>query len=349
MVTAGGSGGPFVLRGVADVTRVAALTGADAPNRTDRFDVYGTDLGSMFSFGERVYFVFGDTFGCRPPGLTGAGGDNWRSSAMAYTTDKNPADGVILDGMVANAQGAAIELLPSKKAKGEETTVIPTHGFAVGDTMYLHYMSVKSWEQPGRWTANYAGLAKSADEGMTWTDVSDVRWPGDSPFIQASPCSIQADGGSADMYFWCVPAGRFGGVRLMKVDERHIERPDGYRYFAGTDRSGEPLWSDDRRKAQCVVDDYVGELSVLWNPFLRRWIMTYLQGGGPVVIREGLAPWGPWGKPITVATQSDYPGLYAPFMHSDYVENGGETVYFALSQWGPYNVYWMKMRLVARL
>ena len=98
--------------------------------------------------------------------------------------------------------------------------------------------------------------------------------------------------------------------------------------------------------AALVVDDTVGELSVVWNAYLNRWLMTYLGAGANVVIREGKQPWGPWGEPITVMSQAIYPGLYGPYMNPRYVENGGQTIYFSISRWGPYAVYWMKATLI---
>jgi hypothetical protein len=133
----------------------------------------------------------------------------------------------------------------------------------------------------------------------------------------------------------------------MKVDERHIEDLSKYEYFTGLDKKGEPVWSPDMEQSTLVVEDDVGvgELSVIWNPYLQRWIMTYLKEGTGIVIREGLTPWGPWGEPITMVSNTDYPGLYGPYVNPKYIENDGETVYFTLSLWGPYNVFWMKVDL----
>jgi hypothetical protein len=85
----------LVLSGAAGVTRVAQLTGADSPNRTDRFGVVGTDLGSMFEADGKVWFAFGDTFSQREPGFTGGGGGEWRSKALAYTGDIDPTDDLL--------------------------------------------------------------------------------------------------------------------------------------------------------------------------------------------------------------------------------------------------------------
>jgi hypothetical protein len=323
------------------------LTGFESPNSTDTFDVYGTDLGSMINFKDNTYYVFGDTFGYRPPSQTGAGGSNWRSNTIAVSSDSEPSDGITLDGFISYYGDEAKELLPSAKIDHEEMTKIPTHGVAVGDDMYLYFMSVKHWGGPGGWETNYSGVAKSEDEGENWKILDKLSWPGDSNFIQVSPYTLKVNDELSEIYFWFIPAGRFGDVKLMKVDENYIEDINEYKYYAGLDDDGNPIWSESMDDAGFVVeDDYsVGELSVIWNPYLERWIMTYLQEGTGIVIREGLKPWGPWSEAITLVSKEEYPGLYAPYLNPKFMEGDGETIYFTLSLWEPYNVFWMKATL----
>src|SRR5699024_7875773 len=52
-----------------------------------RYQLNATDLGVPFEDGDRTWIAFGDTWG--------AVGDNQNS--MAYTTDANPNDGLVLD------------------------------------------------------------------------------------------------------------------------------------------------------------------------------------------------------------------------------------------------------------
>ncbi len=335
----------FVLKGISDLTQVSQLTGADSPNHTEKYGVYGTDLGSMINDGDRTYFVLGDTFGERPEGMTGGGGSLWRSNTLAYTTDVEPSDGITLDGMIIDEIGLAKELLPLAKVDFDEMTKIPTHGLSANGALYLYYMSVNHWGEPGKWDANYASLAKSTDQGQNWTLLDDVKWPGDGNFIQVSPFKVDAAEGKKDIYLWAIPSGRYGGVQLMKVAEESVENLADYRYFSGTDDEGAPVWSENPAQAKTVVDDSVGELSVVWNPYLERWLMTYLNEGNGVVVREGLAPWGPWGDKIELVSPTEYPGLYAPFMNERYTADGGKSIYFALSLWDPYNVFWFKATL----
>jgi hypothetical protein len=159
---------PFVLKGVSELTKVSQITGYDSPNKTDKYEVYGTELGSMINFKDKTYFVFGDTFGYRSPDQTGGGGSDWRSNVIAVSSDDKPSDGITIDRMISDYGDHAMELLPSAKVDNDEMTKIPTHGVAAGDNMYLYFMSVRHWGAPGEWETNYSGVAKSTDEGNHW-------------------------------------------------------------------------------------------------------------------------------------------------------------------------------------
>src|SRR5689334_17322012 len=149
---------PFVLQGIKGVKQVARLIGAESINKTDRYGVAGADLGSMFNMGDKTYFVFGDTFGVRAPGMSGGGGEDWRSNVMAVTGDDDPSDGITFERFIADGANHANELIPSAQQDGVEITRIPTLGVAAGSAMYLYFMSVRHWGDPGKWDANYAGV-----------------------------------------------------------------------------------------------------------------------------------------------------------------------------------------------
>lgn len=340
---------PFVLEGVSAVTEIAQLTGPDAMNDTEAVAVAGTDLGSMVTVDDRTFFFFGDTFGERDPDSYGGQGGIWRSNVSAWTTDHDPTDGITFDGWApVDDIGWATAMVEGDHDANNgsgEVTKIPTYGFAIGDALYISYMSVSHWGEPGQWDANFSGLAKSTDLGETWTALDAPQWPGDSNFIQVATALID-DGGREYVYFWCIPSGRFGGVQLMRVPATvdAVEDPAAYTYFAGTGADGAPEWSDDMTDAETVVEGTIGELSVMWSTFLERWIMTYSDGGS-AYIREAATPWGLWGDPIELVSAADYPGLYSPYMNPRYVSEDGRTVYFSMSLWGPYNVFWFSFDL----
>ncbi|MFN8520339.1 MAG: DUF4185 domain-containing protein [Chloroflexota bacterium] len=345
-VVPGASGGPgaaspFLLADVTGQAEVCQLTGPGAHNDTTAATgpmIAGTDLGSMFEADGRVWFAFGDTFGQRDEGMTGGGGTIWRSNALAYTTDTDPSDCITFDGWVTDRVGWAAELLAPTD---DEVTVIPTYGFEANGDMYLHYMSVSEWGDPGEWTTNLAGLARSTDGGQTWQRLDQVTWPGEGSFQEVA---VAKEGG--DLLFWGVPSGRLGGVSLMRVAETDVEDLGAYRYYAGLGADGEPIWSVDAADAALVIDRPTGELSVAWNDYLGRWLMTTMADNSDAVMYEGVTPWGPWSEPHVLYRQQDLPGLYAPFMLPSLVADGGRTVYFGMSHWLPYNVFWHRVDLV---
>jgi hypothetical protein len=332
---------PFVLAGVSGQAEVCQLTGPGAHNDTTAATgpmIAGTDLGSMFEADGRIWFAFGDTFGQRDEGMTGGGGTIWRSNTLAYTTDADPTDCITFDGWITDRVGWAAELLPSRSG---EVTVIPTYGFEANGDMYIHYMSVSEWGDPGEWTTNLAGLARSTDDGQTWQRLDHVTWPGEGSFQEVSVAKVDGE-----LLFWGVPSGRLGGVSVMKVAEQEVEDLGAYRYYAGLGSDAQPIWSADPADAALVIERPTGELSVAWNDYLGRWLMTTMADNADAVMYEGVTPWGPWSEPHVLYRQADLPGLYAPFMHPSYVADGGRTVYFGMSHWLPYNVFWHRVDLV---
>lgn len=318
------------------VSKVSQITGEDSPNKTlSRFNVWGTDLGSMTELDGKVYLFGGDTF-------SSANSEGWRSNVLFIIEDDDPSDGLTITDAVKDKWGSAKELLPSVKRDNFQMTVIPTDVFTIGSNLYCIYMSVKHWnEQGGSWVCDYSGLAKSTDAGQTWQKLS-LHWPGESNFIQTAHCLVDDT-----LYLWGIPAGRYGGVALMKVDPAQVEDYEAYSYFAGTDDAGNPQWvqgSAGVEQAKVIIEAPVGEISVIYNEYLGNFIMTYLhEGGKGVVMREGVTPWGEWSEEYVLATPAQYPSLYGGYMCPKYVEDGGKTFYFAMSQFFPvYNIMWMK-------
>jgi hypothetical protein len=163
---------------------------------------------------------------------------------MAIISDRDPRDGLTFDSMITDRPGHAGELLPKGAV---DTTVIPTHGVAVGDRMLLHYMAVLAWGNPGQWTLNESGLAYSDDEGNTWAKDDNATWDGRSNFGQAAV--VKWEGG---VYLFGIPGGRLGGAKLARVKQDAILDISQYRYFGGFS-DGAPQWRADESAAVLIV------------------------------------------------------------------------------------------------
>jgi hypothetical protein len=196
-------------------------------------------------------------------------------------------------------------------------------------------MSVRQWGPAGKWDTNYAGIAVSADGGDTWTKPSGARWPnsrgpnsttGDHPF-QICAFATQHN----YVYLMGTTNGRFGPAHLARCRRYDVLDPGAYEYWTGEWQKGDPY------AAVSVMSGPVGELSVEYNEHFGQWIALHLdEERAAIVLRWAPELTGPWAAGQVVAEAKDYPELYGGYLHP--WANDGSSVYFTLSQWGPYNV-----------
>jgi hypothetical protein len=259
---------------------ISQLTGVGALNNSEPYDVKGTDLGIIVKYQSRYHYIFGDTFGggfvsMEDPNVNV--NTNWRSNTMAYSSDSDPSDGIGIDGWITIPNSSiAAELFGSRK-DSEETTCIPTTAYIDGQNFYIYYMSVRQWSLPGQWTANNASIAYSSD-GKTFTKVNNMSWTGSSNFVMCGLIQNTSGGGLADdeLYFLTTPSGRYGDAYLMKVSKADILNQSAYRYFIGLDLYKNPKWTNSSDLAKKVINGPIGELSAMWNPYLKKFVVMYL-------------------------------------------------------------------------
>jgi hypothetical protein len=131
-------------------------------------------------------------------------------------------------------------------------------------------------------------------------------------------------------------------VKLARVLPQNVANLNAYEYFGGIG-GDQPTWVSSELNAPLIVEPTVGEMSVMYNQALQSWTLLSLNHNEYAIeIRQAPEPWGPWSEPIEVATGVQFPGLYGSYMNPLYVENGGRTIYFTMSLWGPYDVYLVK-------
>jgi hypothetical protein len=339
-----------------NVAHVRRLTGGFPDGRRSTLtmgDVLGTDLGHMFSADGAVYMVFGDTYGrgsTLPPDPTVPPDalKEWRSNAMAIIGDPAslPRVGLEAASMVTSRPGYAQELVPGLHGPNDgsgEVTKIPTNGISVDGLLILHVMSVNHWVSPGYWLVDHSVLYHAEDPAGPWTR-SDVWWD----YGNFAQVAFVRHG--RYVYLFGIPPGRYGEVKLARVAADAVLRPEAYRYLAG-----HGAWVANHEDAVAIVPRPVGELSVMYNEFLERWIMLHIQPGfrdpadprfagqPAIVVREAVELTGPWSEPRGV-----WPDGYGPYMHPSLVQGRGSVIYFTLSFWrspvddAHYNVHLME-------
>lgn len=328
----------YNLNIVKNIHMIGMVTGEYSINQTKtNYGVGGTDLGVMINKGDETFVFFGDTF--KNENMA----DNWRSNVAAVTTDADYTDGILFDRMIVTGTGVAKELLRGKKIDNDEMTKIPTGGICIDDTLYLSFMSVRHWGEAGYWDCNYGGVAKSTDNGETWEILENLQWPGDSEFCQMYPVIVD------DMvYVPGISGGRDGVAKMMRVPVSQYEDFNAYEYLTEVKEDGTPVFQkgpEGLENAVAILQKPVGEMSFLYSEYLEEWLVTYISGSD-IIMRSAKNIWGPYSKAVTIAAQSDFPGLYGAFMNPKYVSEDGKKIAFLMSIWSPvYNVAVMEMEL----
>ena len=332
------------------VHQVAQLTGPEATTSTANVDICGTDLGIPASLNGQLFFAFGDTFGydgaiCKPFG------PNWRSNVLGVSTDQYLDDGLSWDHWLTGADGkagAVIEGAHQAPFTGEQTK-IPTAMIGLGNTLYLHFMSVHGFAaQGGVWQCNFSQFVISRDAGNTWQPSGGHVGEQGSNFDMLALSADRGDGNADGAYVYIIgtPCGRFGDARLARVRAGELTNVPAWEYYAGSGVDGAPLWDKRALKAVDVVPGPVGEASLVWNAYLKRWTYSYLnERTASLELRQAKTPWGPWSAPRVLASARDYPQLYGAFTVAAMQRDGGKRFYFVMSRFGPYNTFLMRADL----
>jgi hypothetical protein len=326
---------------------IGPLTGPDAPSEMQSFDICGTDLGTMAEINGTIAIAFGDTFGWRGESCPKFG-PNWRSNVIAFTTDTDPSDGVAIDDWLKGDDGRAIAAAEGRHLLKftSEQTKIPTAMVAVGDTLYLHYMSVHGFaDMGGVWLCNSSRFISSGDGGRNWdTGVEDFGTFHSS--FNMLTLSAQAGAGNEEgKYVYAIGSacGRFGGARAARVAAEKLQETAAWEYWDGD------AWVSERAAAVEIIKPGIGEGSLAWNVGIGKWMYTTLNELTPAIeIRFADRPEGPWSNAEILVDTSRYAAAYNAYLTPSWISDDGRTFYFLMSQFGPYNVYVMKAELTAR-
>ena len=264
---------------------------------------------------------------------------------------------------------------------------VPGAGAGGATRQYINFMAVRSWDTPGRWTTNYSAIAYSDDNGQNWTVVpaSSVRSAAAGrstvPFVSGNQnfqqfayvkgAVVDANGVPVKdpvtgqpktdgyIYAYGTPSGRGGTAYLSRVKEGEILDQTKYQYWNGS------MWVANTPSAATPVlpgtttgfwifkrTTYptVGEMSVQYNAYEKKYIMLYADQNNDVVMRKADQPQGPWSAPTTLVTSTQKPGLYAPMIHpwsgTDNLSAAEQQyLFWNLSTWGDYQVQLMRTDL----
>jgi hypothetical protein len=342
--------------------------GVPSDSRTEsRFGLYGTDLGTSFEHNGRLVFLFGDTWSVGGKYTDERPVD---SDAIAFSTDKDPENGLTLDFLTGDDGKYLPVQIPGVSLKGFE---VPNGGYSHNGFMYGFYTTDATW-LPKEFFMGRSVLARSRD-GRAWELVRTIST---DKFVNVSP--------------WVVDASKVAGLPvkkgkglLMFASGKKYRRSDPFLAYSPIDKMDDPgamrFWSkegkwsaNEAEAAPLFQHAEIGEISVAWCEPLRRWIMMY-NSGKPrgIHLRWAKSPIGPWSEPIVAFDPEngygkfmhvswkdrkadsvhdpwrpdEYGGEYGPYMIPKFFKKTpkGAILYYVMSTWNPYNVVLMRTDL----
>lgn len=321
------------------------------------------DLGCPFAHNGATYLVFGDV------GDVGV-------DPIAYSTDTNLEDGLSLT-FLENQDGSGRPVsIPGISLWGYE---VPMEGVSANGNMYI-YATTDHTEQVAM---GRSVVAASYNHGYNFTYLYDLSV---DDFINVSIVKVNSDNWDGlpisqgeGLVMFGTGSYRESNVKLAFQPAAEIEDKKSIRYFMGLDAAGRPIWGGNEADAIPLFNQpYIGEISVSYNKFIKRWIMLYndfdLYRG--INIRTAKNPWGPWSWPQTLFhpwTDGGYchfmhitwdymncddnydvisgpyvsGGEYGPYQFEDHATGDADstTIYFTMSTWNPYTSILMKTTL----
>src|SRR5262245_17092415 len=254
---------------------------------------------------------------------------------------------------------------------------VPTGGFSAGGKMYV-FFTTDHYQQNG---GNFMGrsvLARLNDLGRNigmFTYLYDVscrpgitcRFPDgkDKPqigaFINISPVIVDnaeipgfSQNPGQGLLLWGSGEYRMSNPYLAYIPLDSVEDSRTLYYWHIDPNTNQGGWKTDESLASPLFEQPgIGELSVTWNPFLRKWLMLY-NHFNPQGINYRVAdkPMGPWSEARILFDEACDRGFghfmsggaYGPYVISRFTKGDATTttIYWTMSTWNPYQVMLMK-------
>lgn len=215
---------------------------------------------------------------------------------------------------------------------------------------------------------DFQELYKSTDHSATWVNQG-VSFSKQSDFNDSFPlfyaitfCQFGKDYNNArDNYVYMYAPEAYannnfdvqypGQISLMRVDKSQLSNKAAYKFFAGLDQGGNPLWTSSLSNRKPAFEDSVNGVqrtSVSYNEGLGRYFLITQQisknknSNGHIGIYDAPEPWGPWTTVLfenawTLGLQTYYRNVYWNFSNKWLSSDGKDFVLVYTGQgdeWG---------------
>lgn len=336
-----------------DKGKVARVTGASLggenfpnPNHThEKWNLGGTDLGIIWEMSNGEYGVlFGDSYGYdfKPVGGGPGPASDWRSNVLAFSDNTDLENGLKFKSMLVSKSRPNRALPVIERENYYGFTYIPTAAIELEGKQYMHFMY---WEvgTTVRADQNYSSIYCSEDYGQTWSSCrGKISFATDSYFAMVGYAKKPGDE-------YCYMLGAQSGrgyrqsvAKLARFKHSDILDKSKYEFWNG----GKREWVKGKESnATTVLDGTVGELSVMYLEEYGRFLTLYFDSQKyAICYRSAARMQGPWSEERVLCSGYDpqYAQLYGSYIHPLSAKEGSNKIYWTISQWQPYNVFFME-------
>lgn len=324
------------------VNNLGFVTGRNSKN-SDLFakrNVGSTDLGICIDNKENLLYLYGDSFS----GIDCNKGV-WNSNFVAKSNNKEFAKNIVFEDISHYPNGLVKPIIQGKHDQNQElnlnpknnkeVTKIPTGGIRINDNIYVFYMSIRYWGKPGEWfvTSNELMKAKYYDINK-FEKVDSFKFDNieNDQFGQIYPFEKPFD--KENIYFLALPGGRFRNTVLMKVNKNNIENINQYQILT-KDKQFKLVNDVTKEEYFYIVNkNYSSEQSIVYNPYLKKWIISNLTDKGITFLLSSDL-FSEFKEEIVVLDFKNFPLLYGGFIHERMMDYEGKRMYMQVSQWSP--------------
>ncbi|HEY4416677.1 MAG TPA: DUF4185 domain-containing protein [Verrucomicrobiae bacterium] len=261
-------------------------------------------------------WTFGDTFIGKPqpgqaPQNSQISGSRWMTLAFlpSGSTNLPPALEYITESN--GVAACPLELFPDEDHK--HLRMWPLDGVSLGDRVYFYYTMVETTDAPGPW--NFHGVGSGlAVADKTMQHAERLR-PGGHWQFPVTPAQIIHK--NKWLYLFEV-SGDPKGLILARVKTEKIADPQAYEFF------NDGKWSSKRTDAKVILNEVYGQVSIVWQPALKRYVMATssdFSHPNEIQLRQAKALTGPWSAPVRITVPA-VPGrktklVYCTFFHPE--------------------------------
>lgn len=324
------------------VTNLGFVTGEKSHNAElfKKRNIGSTDLGIAIDSKDKMLFLYGDSFSGKD-----CNKGMWNSNFIASSMNKDFAKNVIFDDIACYPNDLVKPLIQGQHDKNDEinldyrnnkeVTKIPTGGIRLGDDVYVFYMSIRYWGKPGEWFVTKNELLKAKYyELNNFKKVNNFQFDNikNDQFGQIYPFLNKDD--DKHIYLLAVPGGRFANTALLRVEKECFENVDEYEILT-KNKTFQKINKTNKDDYFFIVNkNYSSEQSIVYNPYLKKWIISNLTDRGICfLLSDSLLD--EFKEEILVLNFESFPLLYGGFINERMMDNDGKRMYMQVSQWSP--------------